>query len=85
MTAIILAGGKGTRLKPLTISIPKPLLPVGDSPILEILIRPGTVPIEGNGKTLDAKFRHRSPSHPGGRNRGGLPFTRLPFPSLDGR
>lgn len=39
MTAIILAGGKGTRLKPFTISIPKPLLPVGDFPILEILIR----------------------------------------------
>jgi NDP-mannose synthase len=37
--AIILAGGKGTRLKPYTISLPKPLVPVGDVPILEIIIR----------------------------------------------
>ena len=36
--AIILAGGKGTRLKPYTISLPKPLVPIGDSPILEIII-----------------------------------------------
>jgi NDP-sugar pyrophosphorylase family protein len=37
--AIILAGGKGTRLKPYTISLPKPLVPVGDFPILEIILR----------------------------------------------
>jgi NDP-sugar pyrophosphorylase family protein len=37
--AIILAGGKGTRLKPYTISLPKPLVPVGEMPILEIIIR----------------------------------------------
>ncbi|MCZ2475118.1 NTP transferase domain-containing protein [Aquirufa ecclesiirivi] len=37
--AIILAGGKGTRLKPYTISLPKPLVPIGDVPILEIIIR----------------------------------------------
>ena len=37
--AIILAGGKGTRLKPYTISLPKPLVPVGETPILEIIIR----------------------------------------------
>lgn len=36
--AIILAGGKGTRLKPYTVTLPKPLVPVGDSPILEIII-----------------------------------------------
>ena len=37
--AIILAGGKGTRLKPYTVTLPKPLVPVGDLPILEIIIR----------------------------------------------
>ena len=40
MRAIILAGGKGTRLKPYTITLPKPLVPVGgELPILEIVIR----------------------------------------------
>ena len=38
-TAVILAGGKGTRLRPYTTLIPKPLVPIGDKPILEILIR----------------------------------------------
>jgi NDP-sugar pyrophosphorylase family protein len=38
MKAIILAGGKGTRLRPLTFSIPKPLLPVGEKPILELIL-----------------------------------------------
>jgi NDP-sugar pyrophosphorylase family protein len=37
--AVILAGGKGTRLRPYTTVLPKPLMPVGDLPILEILIR----------------------------------------------
>lgn len=39
MKAVILAGGKGTRLAPYTKILPKPLMPVGDVPILEILIR----------------------------------------------
>lgn len=39
MRAIILAGGKGTRLYPYTIVLPKPLVPLGDYPILEIIIR----------------------------------------------
>ncbi|HSH00911.1 MAG TPA: sugar phosphate nucleotidyltransferase [Anaerolineae bacterium] len=37
--AIILAGGKGTRLYPYTAFIPKPLVPLGNMPILEILLR----------------------------------------------
>jgi NDP-sugar pyrophosphorylase family protein len=39
MRAVILAGGKGTRLAPYTTIFPKPLVPVGDMPILEIVIR----------------------------------------------
>ncbi|MGI8820639.1 MAG: sugar phosphate nucleotidyltransferase [Chthoniobacterales bacterium] len=39
MQALILAGGKGTRLLPYTAVIPKPLMPVGDMPILEIVLR----------------------------------------------
>jgi NDP-sugar pyrophosphorylase family protein len=39
MRAVILAGGRGARLAPYTTVIPKPLLPVGDKPILEIVCR----------------------------------------------
>jgi NDP-mannose synthase len=37
--AIVLAGGKGTRLRPYTVVLPKPLMPLGDYPILEIIVR----------------------------------------------
>jgi len=40
MRAVILAGGKGTRLKPYTYSLPKPLMPIGgEMPILEIILK----------------------------------------------
>jgi mannose-1-phosphate guanylyltransferase len=38
MKAVILAGGLGTRLQPYTIFLPKPMLPLGDKPILEHLV-----------------------------------------------
>lgn len=37
--AVILAGGKGTRLRPYTVVLPKPLMPIGEYPILEVIIR----------------------------------------------
>lgn len=38
MKAVLLAGGRGVRLRPLTYTIPKPLLPIGERPILEEII-----------------------------------------------
>ena len=38
LRAVILAGGKGVRLQPFTINFPKPLVPLGNTPILEVLI-----------------------------------------------
>ncbi|MBC8264036.1 MAG: NTP transferase domain-containing protein [Anaerolineales bacterium] len=39
MKAVILAGGRGTRLIPYTTILPKPLMPIGDRPILDIVIQ----------------------------------------------
>jgi NDP-sugar pyrophosphorylase family protein len=37
--AVVLAGGQGTRLRPYTAVLPKPLMPVGDRPVLDIVVR----------------------------------------------
>jgi NDP-sugar pyrophosphorylase family protein len=37
--AVIVAGGRGTRLAPYTTVLPKPLMPMGDRPILDVVIR----------------------------------------------
>jgi NDP-sugar pyrophosphorylase family protein len=39
MRAVVLAGGRGTRLAPYTTILPKPLMPIDDMPILEVLLR----------------------------------------------
>jgi NDP-sugar pyrophosphorylase family protein len=46
MRAVILAGGKGTRLRPYTTILPKPLLPLGERPILDLVV----------GQLIDAGF-----------------------------
>ncbi|MBI3162049.1 MAG: NTP transferase domain-containing protein [Chloroflexi bacterium] len=38
MKAVVLAGGRGTRLAPYTSILPKPLMPIGDMPILEVML-----------------------------------------------
>src|ERR1035437_522138 len=37
--AVILAGGRGPRLRPYTVGLPKPLMPIGPYPILEVVVR----------------------------------------------
>ncbi len=37
--AVILAGGKGTRLAPYTAVLPKPLMPIGDLPVIGLLLK----------------------------------------------
>ena len=55
--AIILAGGKGTRLYPYTSLIPKPLVPVGDKAILEIVL----LQLKENGiRKIDIAVNHLS-------------------------
>ena len=39
MKAVIQSGGKGTRLRPYTMVLPKPLMPVGSRPVLELLLK----------------------------------------------
>jgi mannose-1-phosphate guanylyltransferase len=39
MKVVIQCGGKGTRLKPYTMILPKPLMPVGSKPVLELLLK----------------------------------------------
>jgi NDP-sugar pyrophosphorylase family protein len=37
--AVIMAGGRGTRLRPYTVVLPKPLMPIGEFPILEVVVK----------------------------------------------
>lgn len=39
MKAVVLAGGKGSRLRPYTAVIPKPLMPIGEMTVIEVLLR----------------------------------------------
>ena len=39
LRAVILAGGKGVRLRPFTVNFPKPLVPLGEKPVVEVLLQ----------------------------------------------
>jgi NDP-mannose synthase len=71
--AVILAGGKGTRLAPYTTIFPKPLVPIGDKPILEIIIKQLTecgfkdivLSIGHLGELIEAYFYNGNKNLPG--------------------
>jgi NDP-sugar pyrophosphorylase family protein len=73
MRAVVLAGGKGTRLAPYTTIFPKPLVPIGDHPILEIivrqLVRSGigdiTLSVGHLGELIEAYFQNGHRNIPG--------------------
>src|SRR5947209_8721052 len=67
MRAVVLAGGQGTRLRPYTAVLPKPLLPIGDRPVLDIVIDQlraagfdrATVATGYMGDLIEAVLNHR--------------------------
>jgi NDP-mannose synthase len=67
LRAVILAGGKGTRLLPFTVNFPKPLVPLGDLPVVEVLINrligyginDITLTLGHFGELIKAYFSHR--------------------------
>ena len=40
MKAMVMAAGLGTRLRPLTYEVPKPMVPVANRPVVELILRP---------------------------------------------
>lgn len=67
-TAVIMAGGAGMRLRPYTCVLPKPLMPVGERPIIEILMQQLhaagianiVVSVGGNGHLMKAVVQDRA-------------------------
>lgn len=63
---VIMAGGKGTRLEPFTTILPKPLIPISDKPIIEIIINKFRefgiheyyLTLNYKGEMIEAYFKH---------------------------
>ena len=73
--AILMAGGRGARLLPLTEKVPKPLLPIGDKPVMERIISQLR---EAGIKKMNVAVHHKSEqisSHFGNGSRFGVELT----------
>ena len=55
MRAIILAGGKGVRLLPYTLTIPKPLVPIKNKAVLELIIYKLVMKIDNKNNSTSYK------------------------------
>lgn len=75
MHAIIMAGGKGSRLYPYSAVLPKPLMPLGETPVLEVLLR--KLRRSGIDRTVLAvnHMRHLIEAFFGDGSRFGLPIS----------
>lgn len=60
MKAVILAGGLGTRLQPYTFFIPKPMLPLGNKPLLEYIVEWLNTSKEIDEIIICVSYLHRS-------------------------
>jgi len=71
LPVVIMAGGKGTRLDPFTKVLPKPLIPIGDKPIIEIIIdkfcefgvREFYITLNHKGRMIKAYFEDFNPRY----------------------
>jgi dTDP-glucose pyrophosphorylase len=71
LPVVIMAGGKGTRLDPFTKVLPKPLIPIGDKPIIEIIIdkfyefgiRDFYITLNDKGRMIKAYFEDFNPRY----------------------
>jgi NDP-sugar pyrophosphorylase family protein len=75
MQALIMAGGKGTRLMPYSATLPKPLVPIGEEPVLEILLRRLAKAGVDHAILAVNHFRHLIEAYFGDGSRIGLPIT----------
>jgi len=63
---VVMAGGKGTRMEPFTKILPKPLIPIGDTPIIEVImdeffkqgVKDFYLTINFKGEMIEAYFKH---------------------------